>query len=170
MSPVARGGLIVAVLCVAVALIYWFGIREEPAPAAPAPVPAPAAPSVAAPAAPRTEPSGPPLPALADSDPELLVALSQLFGAGAEKFILRPGVVHRIVATIDNLPTAKVPLQVMPVKPVGGAFGTGTAGGPGCAAGDVRLCGPCAAGRFGRAEDHDSDRPRKRSAGQGQAA
>ena len=128
MSPVARGGLIVAVLCVAVALIYWFGIREEPAPPAPAPVTAPPAPSVAAPAAPRTEPSGPPLPALADSDPELLVALSQLFGAGVEKFILRPGVVHRIVATIDNLPRAKVPLQVMPVKPVGGAFGTGRAG------------------------------------------
>jgi hypothetical protein len=124
MSPVARGGLIVAVLCVAVGLIYWFGVREEPAPQAPAPVPAAPAPSTAAPVAPRTEPSGPPLPALADSDPALLDALSQLFGTGVEKIILRPGVVHRIVATIDNLPGSKVPQQVMPVRPPGGVFGT----------------------------------------------
>jgi hypothetical protein len=130
MSAALRGGLIVAVLCVAAAMIYWFGLRETPAPQAPAPVTAPPAPPPApSAAAPRAEPSGPPLPALADSDPDLLGALSQLFGTGVEKLVLRPGLVHRIVATIDNLPRAKVPLQVMPVKPVGGAFGTAVVGG-----------------------------------------
>jgi hypothetical protein len=123
MSAAARGALIIAVLCAAVALIYWFGVREKPAPQAPPPAAAPQAPAPppAEPAAPRAEA---PVPALADSDGELLQALSQLFGSGIEQLVLRPGVVHRIVATVDSLPRAKVPLQVMPVKPVGGAFST----------------------------------------------
>ena len=123
MSNAVRGALIVAVLCVAGALIYWFGLREQPAPPAPVPAAAPPAPAAAPPVAARAEP-GPPLPALADSDPELLAALSRLLGTGVETLVLRPGIVHRIVATVDNLPRAKMPLQVMPVKPVGGAFGT----------------------------------------------
>jgi Protein of unknown function (DUF3014) len=124
MSPAVRSGLIIAALCVAAALIYWFGMREKPAPP-PAPAVVPTAPAPAAPpAAPRAEASGPPLPALADSDFELVEMLDRLFGAGFSKFVLRPGVVHRIVATVDNLPGAKVPQQVQPVQPVGGTFAT----------------------------------------------
>jgi Protein of unknown function (DUF3014) len=114
----------VAVLCVAMALIYWFVIREKPAPEAPPPVAAPPPPAPVAPAAPIPEQTGPPLPALVDSDAELLQVLNELLGSGVEGFVLRPGIVHRIVATVDNMPRAKVPLQVMPVKPVAGAFRT----------------------------------------------
>jgi hypothetical protein len=128
-SAAVRGALIVAVLCVAAALIYWFAVREKPEPVSVAPAAPPAAaPSVSPSPVPGAAPSGPPLPALADSDGEILEALSQLFGAGMEKFVLRPGVVHRIVATVDNLPRAKLPLQVLPVKPVGGAFATAASG------------------------------------------
>ena len=124
MTPAVRGALIVAVLCVAAALVYWFGFREKPAPP-PAPAAAPQAPASSPPERPglATTPSGPPLPTLSGSDGPLLEVLSQLFGADIEKLVLRPGIVHRIVATIDNLPRAKVPQQVMPVKPVGGPFG-----------------------------------------------
>jgi DUF3014 family protein len=122
MSTVVRSALIVAALCVAAALVYWFVLREAPAPP-PAPVAAPpaAAPAAAPPAA-RTEPAGPPLPALADSDPELMQALNALFGSGIEALLMRPGIIHRIVATVDNLTGSKVPAQVMPLRPPGGAF------------------------------------------------
>jgi hypothetical protein len=123
MSAVVRGVLIVLVLCAAVAAIYWFGLREKPAPPPQAPPPA-EAPPVVAPPAPRAEPAGPPLPSLADSDTEMLQALTRLLGQGAEALLLRPGIVHRIVATVDHLPEAKVPQQVMPVRPPGGAFAT----------------------------------------------
>jgi len=129
MSPAVRSGLIIVALCAVAALVYWFGMRERPAPL-PAPVAAPpAAAPAAAPAPPRAEPSGPPLPALADSDFELLRTLDELFGGGMEKIVLRPGIVHRIVATVDNLPGAKVPQQVQPVRPVGGQFATAEQGG-----------------------------------------
>jgi hypothetical protein len=127
MSAGLRGFLVFALLCVAAGAFYWFVLRETPAPA-PAPVAAPPpAPAVAPP--PRAEPSGPPLPALADSDPELLQALGRLLGSGTEALWLRPGIVHRIVATVDNLPGNKVPQQVMPVRPPGGTFATSDQGG-----------------------------------------
>jgi hypothetical protein len=123
MSTILRSGLIVASLCAVAGLIYWFVLRPQPAPPAPAPVAAPPAAAPAAPVAPRAEPAGPPLPALADSDPELVQALNGLFGSGIEALLMRPGVIHRIVATIDNLTGSKVPAQVMPVRPPGGTFG-----------------------------------------------
>jgi hypothetical protein len=59
----------------------------------------------------------------------MLQTLSRLLGSGAESLVLRPGIVHRIVATVDNLPGSKVPQQVMPVKPPGGSFSTVDQGG-----------------------------------------
>jgi hypothetical protein len=123
MSPVLRGLLILIVLGVAAAALYWFVLRRPPAPepvAAP-PVAAPAAPAAPAP---HAEPSAPPLPALADSDAEMLQAISALLGSGIESLVLRPGIVHRIVATVDALPGSKVPAQVMPVRPPGGTLAT----------------------------------------------
>ncbi|HUD26794.1 MAG TPA: DUF3014 domain-containing protein [Burkholderiaceae bacterium] len=121
MSTGLRSGLIVAALCVAAGLIYWFALREQPAPPPPVAAPAPAAPAPAPPA-PRVEPAGPPLPALADSDPALVEALNALFGSGIDALLMRPGIIHRIVATIDNLTGSKVPAQVLPVRPPGGTF------------------------------------------------
>ena len=119
MSNAVRGLLIVVVLAVVAGALYWFVLREKPVPPPP-----PAAPPAVAPAAPaptRAEP-GVPLPSLADSDPDVLQALARLLGSGAEGLLLRPGIIHRIVTTVDNLPGSKVPQQVMPVKPPGGAF------------------------------------------------
>ncbi len=120
MSTALRGLLIVVTLCVAVGAIYWFTVRDHPPPA-----PAPAPTAVTPPAAPpvvRAEPAGPPLPPLPQSDPELLQSLTALLGSSVEPFLLRPGIVHRIVATVDNLPRTRLPLQVLPIKSVGGEF------------------------------------------------
>lgn len=132
MSPAIRNVLIGLAICVLGALIYWFVFRHEPAPPPPAPVAAPAAPAPAVPQ--QTPPPAPPppaagLPSLADSDNDMLQALMRLFGPGIEKLILRPGIIHRIVATVDNLPGTKVPQQVLPVRNVGGAFLTAEQGG-----------------------------------------
>jgi hypothetical protein len=125
MGNTARGFLIVAVLAVAAAAVYWFVLREKPVPPpAPAPAALPAAPTAPAPPVSQAESTAPPLPALADSDAEILRALGQLLGSGAEGWLLRPGVIHRIVATVDNLPGDKLPQQVMPVRPPGGTFTT----------------------------------------------
>jgi hypothetical protein len=83
MSNLVRGFLVVLALCAAAAAVYWFVLREKPqAPPAPAEAPPAAAPAVPAAPAPHAEP-GAPLPALADSDAELLQALSRLLGSGA---------------------------------------------------------------------------------------
>jgi len=124
MSAAWKGTLAVVGLFVLVALGYWYSVRERPAapgPAAPAPAP------VSAPAStepPKSAPTGPALPPLAQSDDEILGAIVQLLGSGAERYVLRPGIVHRIVATLDNLPRSRVPLQLSPLRPVGGAFAT----------------------------------------------
>ncbi|MBV8210745.1 MAG: DUF3014 domain-containing protein [Burkholderiaceae bacterium] len=125
---VLRGVLIVVMLAAAAAAFYWFVLREKPAP--PPPPVAPALPA-AAPAPPPPQPAetGPLLPTLAESDTEMLQALTRLLGTGAESLLLRPGVVHRIVATVDNLPEDKVPQQVLPVRSPGGTFQTANQGG-----------------------------------------
>jgi hypothetical protein len=127
MSAAVRGAVVVALLCIAAALIWWFGLREHPAPP-----PAPATTPVPVAEAPKASPSAvaaPSLPALAESDDEMLQLASRLLGNGIEKYLLRPRIVHRIVATVDSLPRSRVPLQVMPVRPVGGTFLT-TGSGP----------------------------------------
>jgi len=144
MGNTARGFLIVAVLAVAAAAVYWFVLREKAA-APPAPVAAPTVPAPTAPAPPiaHAESVSPPLPPLAESDAEILQALGQLLGSGAEGWLLRPGIVHRIVATVDNLPGDKVPQQVMPVRPPGGSFATADEDGR-------RVIGPTNAARYAR--------------------
>jgi hypothetical protein len=129
MSAALRGALIVVLLGVVAGLVYWFVLREKPPEAVPpAAAPPAAAPPVAAPA-PRVEPSGPPLPALAESDAEMMQALERLFGSGIDSLLLRPAIVHRIVATVDNLPGDKVPQQVAPLRSPPGSFATLEKGG-----------------------------------------
>jgi hypothetical protein len=58
-----------------------------------------------------------PLPKLAESDSFMLDALADLIG---NKSLMRlfntDRIIHNIVATIDNLPLMKLPLNVMPIK------------------------------------------------------
>jgi hypothetical protein len=68
---------------------------------------------------PTAEPAEP-LPALADSDGAMREALTGLFGRRLEKFFNLHGIIHRIVATVDNLPRDNLSAQLMPVKPVEG--------------------------------------------------
>jgi Protein of unknown function (DUF3014) len=65
-----------------------------------------------------------PLPALADSDKAMRDAAAKLFGQNLEKFFNLQDVIHRVVATVDNLPLEQAPLQLMPVKPVPGWLAT----------------------------------------------
>ena len=63
------------------------------------------------------------LPALGESDPVVGEQLSEL--VGAERFaalFVTDGIVRRVVATVDNLPRAKVAARHRPVRPLADAF------------------------------------------------
>jgi hypothetical protein len=71
----------------------------------------------------ETPPASPPLPALADSDSFVLDALTELVGnKSLMKLFHGEKVIHNIVATIDNLPTRRAPMRVMPVIQAPGDF------------------------------------------------
>lgn len=59
-----------------------------------------------------------PLPQLAESDGPLNEALVALLGHKLPQFVYMKNMIHRIVATVDNLPRDHVALRLMPVKPV----------------------------------------------------
>jgi len=65
----------------------------------------------------------PPLPALDDSDADLLTELSARQNRAAWDTLLAPqALIRRFVATVDNLPREQVAPQVLPVRPVGGTL------------------------------------------------
>jgi hypothetical protein len=104
----------------------WQKMRPAPQPttapsaAAPAPAP-PAEPQIRFPI--QQEAQAKPLPALNDSDTAVKEALGSLWGADKlEQFFLLKDFVRRIVATIDNLPRARLAQRLMPVKPAAGPF------------------------------------------------
>lgn len=116
----------------AVSAGVYFAQRERAA--APAPAAADAGPAQAAEAPPPAHPieavvpempreADAPLPALADSDAEVLAALAALLGLDdpTELFVPRH-LVPRIVATIDNLPERRLATRILPLKPVPGAL------------------------------------------------
>jgi hypothetical protein len=114
--------LIPAVAVVGALVLYFSLNSEKPEPEA-RQTPAPAAPAIRYP----VEADGPPaepLPALTKSDDAMRDALAALFGKDLEKFFNLRDIVHRIVATIDNLPRDDVPLALLPVKRVPGFFVT----------------------------------------------
>ena len=87
----------------------------------PQPVPAPASPAEPAVRYPvESDPSAPPLPALAESDQALEAELAALLGKGALEFLHLKNIVHRVVATVDNLPRDHLAPRLMPVKAVAG--------------------------------------------------
>ncbi len=64
-----------------------------------------------------------PLPALETSDSTMKNALAELSGDnGLVDMLMLQGFVRRVVATIDNLPAAKIASRLMPVKRVNGSF------------------------------------------------
>jgi hypothetical protein len=113
---------IAAVLLIVLAgLFFWPGPkRPEPQTTA---APAPPEPAVRYPVE-SVEPSQDPLPALAESDRPIIDAIDALFGQRMPKFLYLQNIIHRIVATVDNLPRDHVALKLMPVKPVAGVPAT----------------------------------------------
>ena len=124
--------LLGAIIAAAGVIYYFWQLRVESQ--RPAPAPAAVTPSVTP--QPSAEPriehpievaAAPavPLPALAESDPSLQEALAGLLGGASFDLLFRPqDVVRHFVAAIDNLPRKTVAQQIMPIKPVTGAFRT----------------------------------------------
>ena len=124
-------GVAAAVIVVAAGTWNFLHSRHTAAPPASATAPQPAPPEPAAEAAiqhplPEGEAdsaSKAPLPALVDSDPPLIDALSQVAGSAAVKdYLLPANIVRHMVVTIDNLSRQKVAVEKRPTSPVSGSF------------------------------------------------
>ena len=101
----------------ALATLYIWRGSEKPQPqqlSAPAPKPAIRYPMEA------HEPAADSLPPLADSDGMIADALVELFGQRLPEFVYMKSIVHRVVATVDNLPRDHLSMRLMPVMPVKG--------------------------------------------------
>lgn len=124
-STLGRRAIALAVVAaLAVAAYFWYRHRaaEVPPPAPPpvTTVPAPVEPAVEHP---LSVPPDAVLPALDDSDATAVELLSGL--VGAERFaalFVTEGVIRRLVATVDNLPRARVAAHHRPVRPLADAF------------------------------------------------
>lgn len=116
---------VVAAIVVGGIAAYFYGQQQqqqpEPVPVkaiAPAPPPEPVAQQVIEPT--QEQPS---LPELSESDKFMLDAMTGLVGnKSLMKLFHTERIIRKIVATIDNLPRARVPLRVMPVSPAPGMF------------------------------------------------
>jgi hypothetical protein len=114
---------------------WWWWQARTPAPSPVVLQPAPPAadepkseariehPIEAAPAAGSAKADAAPLPPLAESDSALRAAIASLVGEKALlEFFQMTGIAARIVATIDNLPRARVAQKVQTLRGPGGAF------------------------------------------------
>jgi hypothetical protein len=128
--PVSRKALpaLVAALLLgsAAAWYFWPHIAPQPAPpppvATPAPLPAPDAGAIAHPLPVDAAPLQP-LPALADSDAPFTSGLLALPGAAALRSWLHgSGLIHRIVATVDDLARPHLASEIRPLRAAPGAF------------------------------------------------
>ena len=117
--------LILIVLLGGAAALYFRIARVTPEPRLQAPPPQP--PPTRYPIETSASPADA-LPALRDSDPAILDLLTELFGPTPERFFYLDDIIHRLVATIDNLPRDAAPVRLMPVKPVAGSLITGQNG------------------------------------------
>ncbi|MDO8263791.1 MAG: DUF3014 domain-containing protein [Gallionella sp.] len=109
------------------AYLYWPQSQPEPEPvyvqAPPPPPPPPPEPEVSQVI--ETPPAAPALPVLAESDSYMLDALAGLVGnKSLMKVFHTERIIHNIVATIDNLPSRRAPMSVMPVERAPGKFVT----------------------------------------------
>jgi hypothetical protein len=122
-NPIHWLTLFAVVLGVVIGLYLWRA-SETPAPQITLPTTAspPKEPAIRYP----IEAAGParetdePLPALAESDKAVQDALAKLFGRNLAEFFNLQDIIHRVVATVDNLPLGHLPAQLLPVKSVPG--------------------------------------------------
>jgi hypothetical protein len=121
--------VVAVILGAAFGLYLWRGSNTPPL-SSPTTASAPAQPAIRHPieearaAEPLSAQPGEPLPSLADSDKAMRDALAKLIGRNLQRYFNLEGIIHRLVATVDNLPLGHAPLQLMPVKPVPGWFAT----------------------------------------------
>ena len=105
---------------------YWTHSKPKSVPVqvqAPPPLPLPAPPKPEVRQVIEAPPAPPPLPTLADSDSFMLDALTGLVGnKSLMKFFHPERIIRNIVATIDNLPRRRAPMNVMPVERAPGQF------------------------------------------------
>ena len=126
-----RAAVIVVLLAIAAFAAYWFWPFTQP-PVLPPSQPrieAPPAPPPSAPQGPQNpipssaEPQPQPLPTVKESDPAMRDAISGVIGKDAfTRYFVPERIVHRIVATIDNLPRKSYAQRLSPVKTPGGPF------------------------------------------------
>jgi Protein of unknown function (DUF3014) len=118
------GWAVVIVVAGVAAFIYQKMKTTEPVvvpPVAEAP-PQPAEPAIQHPL--PQDPSTPPLPALKESDNAVTTALATGLGDAVRELFKTDALIHRVVATVDNLPRPKVAMRVMPVNSAPGLFRT----------------------------------------------
>jgi Protein of unknown function (DUF3014) len=101
------------------AILYYWLKSETPQPQPKAVATSTKAPAIRYPIA-ASGPPAQPLPPLAESDGALRDALAKLFGQSLEKLFNLQDIVHRIVATVDNLPRENLSSRLMPLKPLAG--------------------------------------------------
>lgn len=117
------GALVAIAAAVGLALLFW------PKKMAETPPPPPSGPTLAGnagpehPLPPAEGPAALPLPALADSDAFVVDALGGILGEkAAQDYIATPGVVRRLVVTVDNLAREKVPMLTRAVGALPGTL------------------------------------------------
>ena len=128
-------GLIVVVLLGIGAWYYWDALFAPPVPEPAVSLPVPAEPEAdAGPEYPMPESEGlvspegelVPLPPLDDSDSYFLLDIENTLGEAIEALFVREAVIDRLVASIDNLPRAKIADQIRPVGTLDESFQPGT--------------------------------------------
>lgn len=62
------------------------------------------------------------LPPLNESDSYLKLELAEIFDESVEGMLAESGLIERVVATIDNLPRARVAERIRPIGPIGDPF------------------------------------------------
>ncbi len=129
MTPFRIGAIIVLIAAAAAAYYFWPWSEPPKLPVQPQ-VEAPAAPPPLAQGPQHPIPEGAeqqpkPLPTVKESDPAMRDAITDLIGADAfQRFIQPDEILHRIVATIDNLPRKSYAARLNPMKTPGGMFAT----------------------------------------------
>jgi hypothetical protein len=116
-------GSIPVIAVLGVFILYFSPNSEKPKPKEAPQVPAPAPPAIRYLIEADGSPAKP-LPALTESDGAIRDELVALFGKELQKFSNLNDIIHRIVATVDNLPRDHVPPRLMPVKPLPGLLVT----------------------------------------------
>ncbi|MDX8378994.1 MAG: DUF3014 domain-containing protein [Gallionella sp.] len=124
MKKIASIAVVLIILLACFAAYYYSSqtppVKPEPVKVqAPPPAPEPIVRQIIAPPLPAAAP----LPKLTESDSYVIDTLTTLIN---NKYLMRffntKQFIHKIVATIDNLPRRRVPRRVMPMRPVAGKF------------------------------------------------